>query len=388
MSHIFTLFSSISNRIPGLDTCAVIGYNKCSDGNGEQVMVLWIFLGVVALALLFFCVMAVGAAVVFCRFFGRRYNGNRFVKYFTAEDFAGLEAEPIAFPSDAGQLLRGYLYKSSPAREQRALIIFSHGFGAGHLAYTTEIHALAKAGFLVLAYDGTGCGESGGDSLRGFDQGPIDLDFALRFAAKDPRLKDLPKILVGHSWGAFTTLNALAFHPEVCGAVGLCGFVSGAGVMAQTVFHRVQPCKAVFAFCLRVLNRIRFGKRANQNTIRALLRTERPVLLCYGLQDRVVPYYGNGKKVLQKCRERKNIRQILFEDKGHNVYLSNEAESYMNTTFRSIAKQVKKDPSRAEVLYKRVDYYKMTEEDESVMRSIIDFCGEIADLLPDTAAKG
>lgn len=388
MSNILTLFSNVSNRIWCLTRTRISVIINNSKSNGERTMALWIILGVIALALLFFCVMAVGAIVIFSKFFGRRYNGNRYVKYFTANDFAGLAAEPISFPSDAGQILRGYLYKSSLARELRVLILFSHGFGAGHLAYTTEINTLAKAGFLVLAYDGTGCGESGGSSLRGFDQGPIDLGFALRFAASDARLKDLPKILVGHSWGAFTALNALAAYPEVCGAVGLCGFVSSAGVMAQTVFRRLLPCKAVFAFCLWVLNRLRFGKFANQNTICALRQTDCPVLLCYGARDRVVPYYGNGKKVLQKMRERKNIRRMLCEDKGHNVYLSNEAENYMNMTFRSIGNLLKKDRSQAESLYKQADYAKMTEEDETVMRSVIDFCREVSSLPKGTAFNG
>ena len=84
-------------------------------------MVLWIFLGVVALALLFFCVMAVGAAVVFCRFFGRRYNGNRFVKYFTAEDFAGLEAEKrVAREEEAKAAVAAERERLRSAREKEA----------------------------------------------------------------------------------------------------------------------------------------------------------------------------------------------------------------------------------------------------------------------------
>ena len=149
---------------------------------------------IVGLFVLFYLTIFAFAFYVHRRFFHRRYNGNKYLKYFKADDFYGLKTETISFQSDVGQYIHGYIYSYDQVKKPYGLIIFSHGFGAGHEAYTTEINTFAKAGFYVLAYDGTGCVGSEGKYFRGFDQGPIDLMSAYRFAESDPRLKDLRKI--------------------------------------------------------------------------------------------------------------------------------------------------------------------------------------------------
>ena len=113
-------------------------------------------------------------------FFGKRYDGNPDVRYFEASDFVGLQASPVSFPSTPGITLRGFLYRKE-GLQPRALAVFVHGLGAGHLAYTTEIDFLARCGYLVLGFDMTGCGASDGRA-DGFDQGPLDIAAALRFA--------------------------------------------------------------------------------------------------------------------------------------------------------------------------------------------------------------
>ncbi len=336
-------------------------------------MWVWIGVGAAAAVALFLAAMAGLSAFVFHKFFGRRYDGNPHVRYFSAEDFEGLEAQPVSFLSDGGQRLHGYIYSSRLAEKDCGVAVFSHGFGAGHRAYTTEIDALARAGFTVLAYDDTGCAESEGKCLRGFDQGPADLLSALRFAALDERLRGRPTVLFGHSWGAFSVLTALPRAEGVKGAAALCGFVSSAGVVSQTVFGRVWPCRAPFFAFFRLWEFLRFGRRAGRNAKRALEKVRCPVFLCYGARDAVVPFFGNGKKMLRAFTGQANVRTLLCENKGHNVYLTEDAERYMNETFASIGAQVKKDPSRAAELYGAVDYRRMTAEDGAVMGEVLSF---------------
>ena len=78
------------------------------------------------------------------------------VFYFSAADFEGLRAEPYVFTSSMGHELRGFLYSYENPVANR-LIVFDHGMGAGHWAYVREIEMLCKRGYLVLAYDHTGC---------------------------------------------------------------------------------------------------------------------------------------------------------------------------------------------------------------------------------------
>ena len=134
------------------------------------------------------------ARKIFCR----RYDGNPNLRYFQAEDFEGLKAEPVSFGS-GDATLRGYIY--SYDGDAKGAVIFSHGFGAGHTSYTTEIARLASFGYKVLAFDNTGCMESGGDTLVGFDRGVADLLAAAEFAEKDVRLKAYKKAFVGRIFG-------------------------------------------------------------------------------------------------------------------------------------------------------------------------------------------
>ncbi len=336
-------------------------------------MFVWAVLGIIAVLVVLFLILCIVTSVAYQRIFSRRYNGNPFLHYFTAEDFAGLKAEEVSFPSDHGQILRGYIYHSDTV-QPRGVIIFSHGYGAGHQAYTTEINFLAQSGFIVLAYDGTGCVRSDGEMLYGFDQGPIDLIAAVHFAEQDERLKDYNHILVGHSWGAFSVMNALPNVSGVCCAVAMCGFISCAEVLAQNGVRHCPPLISVFTLLFRWMNRIRFGKKANQNSVRSLKDTATPVLLLYGEQDQTVLFRYNGKKMGEIFQGQKNIDYKSFPEKGHNVYLTCEAERMMHEQFREAAEKSKRNRARAREYYQAIDYRKITEEDAEVMQEVVAFC--------------
>ena len=332
---------------------------------------IWILWAVLIAAGAVLLAGMLSAAYIHCRLFNRRYEGNPHLKYFRAEDFEGLSAEKISFPSDRGQTLRGFLY--SRGDSPKGLIVFSHGFGAGHLAYTTEIDAFTRAGYIVLAYDGTGCGESGGKYFRGFDQGPADLRAALDYADGNAEIASLPRVLVGHSWGAFTVMNG--YDGRACGIAAMCGFLSGADIVSQTVSARCRPLRWLIKPFLAFLDVCRMGKNACRNSRRSLSKTNIPVCLLYGMQDSTVVYPKNGAVLEEWSKGRSNVRFYKWANKGHNVYLSDRAEKYMNDTFSEIGKR-KKRGENTDALYAAVDYARMTEEDEFVMSLIVSFCDE------------
>lgn len=338
----------------------------------------WVLIGIAAVVISVVVILFCISLAIHRKIFHRRYNGNKYVRYFKAEDFDGLHAEAVSFLSDRGQRLHGFIYHAEGVLPI-GLILFSHGFGAGHQAYTTEIAALARAGFLVLAYDGTGCVASEGRMLGGFDQGAIDLRSALRFAAEDERLKGYKRVLVGHSWGAFSVMNALDTDVPIEGAAAMCGFVSCAGVIAQNTLGKCAFAEWCGRNFFRLFNRIRFGKFANYDSIRSLRKTEKPLLLLYGEQDKTVHFDKNGARVRDAVRGKENIRYLSYPQKGHNVYLTVQAETYMHETFGTISEQLKKDRTQASALYGAVDYRRMTEEDPAVMNILTDFCRSLVE---------
>lgn len=312
------------------------------------------------------------AVYIHCRLFNRRYEGNQNLKYFTANDFDNLVAEPVEFLSAQNVTLRGAIYYKKGKRPD-ALIIFAHGFGGGHLAYTTEVNFFAENGFYVLAYDGTGCGKSEGRYFRGFDQGPLDVRAAIEFSKNHPKIKKLPRILIGHSWGGFSVINAIENDVQVDGIVSICGFLSGADIMAQTVASRFCPIYYWLKPFFSMLNLLRFGTNANFNSKSLILKLDLPICLMYGKEDQTVKYSKNGAKMECWARKKENMKFYAWEKKGHNVYLSEQAEKYMNNAFSEIEKQ-KKQKKNVQKLYSALDYKLMTQEDEKVMKIILDFC--------------
>ena len=146
------------------------------------------------------------------------------VFYFSPKDFPGLQAEPHSFQASAGHMLQGYIYQYENPKQDR-LVVFDHGFGGGHRAYMVEIEILCAHGYRVFAYDHTGCMESGGETPNGLAQSLCDLNDCITMLKADARFEKAEFSVVGHSWGAFSTLNITALHPEISHIVAMAGFV-------------------------------------------------------------------------------------------------------------------------------------------------------------------
>ena len=93
---------------------------------------LWIVFVILFWIIFLFClIVTIVSLYAFTKMFGRRYDGNPYVHYFTAEDFEGLRAQPFSFYSD-GSKLNGYIYRSDLWQgPSKGIVVFSHGFGAG-----------------------------------------------------------------------------------------------------------------------------------------------------------------------------------------------------------------------------------------------------------------
>ena len=111
----------------------------------EWYYILLICLGALALLLLALALLVYRVA------FGARCDKNPLLKYFTAEDF-NLTAKPVQV-NKGKYALNGAIYTKQGVDKKPTLVIFCHGMGAGHAAYTTEINYFADMGYTVLALD-------------------------------------------------------------------------------------------------------------------------------------------------------------------------------------------------------------------------------------------
>ena len=154
-----------------------------------------------------------------------RCDDTETVFYFSPSGFQGLKVEPHSFRSSLGHTLQGYVYQYDDPIPNK-LVVFDHGFGGGHRAYMKEIEKLCKHGFTVFAYDHTGCMESGGETPQGLAQSLCDLNDCISMIKSNESFRGFDISVMGHSWGAFSTLNISALHPEISHIVAMCGFVS------------------------------------------------------------------------------------------------------------------------------------------------------------------
>ena len=298
-----------------------------------------------------------------------RCDDTETVYYFSAEDFPDLKAAEYSFKASAGHTLRGCFYEYGNAIPNR-LIVFDHGFGGGHLAYMKEIEKLCKHGYKVFAYDHTGCMKSGGESPNGLSQSLRDLDDCITALKADESFADYDISVIGHSWGAFSTLNITALHPQISHIVAISGFVSVKD-MISTFFSGIMRGyrKAIMA-----LERESNPNYVDYNALETLKNSSAQALLIYSKNDQMCKraHYDILKAGLDG---NENVSFLLVENKGHNPNYTEDAVKLLGEFAKARAKLLrKKDVSKEEKerFVASFDWEAMTAQDETVWQRIFE----------------
>lgn len=335
-------------------------------------MLFWLVIIIAVILLLYF----IFACLCVYATFGKRCNGSSSLKYFTKDDFDGLQAQPVEFRSNKGQLLKGAVYTQQSVTEPIGLVVFAHGMGGGHLSYTTQINTFASAGFAVLAYDNTGTMASEGKSLGSFYQGVRDLRSALQFVHESEELSKYKVILAGHSWGGYAACQVLAYEkPD--GVVAISApdrtsgiFCDGARQIAGFSMDFMRP---FFALAAAVFG----GKNSHHSSASILAKTDVPVLILHGDMDQTVRL-SNSPLSSDLVKANPKIKTVLYQGKAHNVYQTKQSEKYLAETFGKINKTKKKYgkgkmPDDVKKKLYDIDYSLITQEDPEVMKTVTDF---------------
>ncbi|MDY0345242.1 MAG: alpha/beta fold hydrolase [Bacilli bacterium] len=295
----------------------------------------------------------------------RRGDGSPALRFLQSEDFPGLSSDPIQFLGDKKQVLRGFLYYQKNFKTFKELVIFTHGIGAGHTAYTTEINRLAQEGFLVLAYDYTGCMLSSGKAMKSIIQPLVDLEYALRYVESRTDLKDLKRYMVGHSWGGFVAMNSVLINKHrIDKVVSISGFLSPTLIAVSN-----RPILKIFYPFLYMHGFWRYGRYATYNGIKAVKKATIPMLFVHGQNDTIIHPKDAIDKIRKIAVNKEHIEVLYVENRGHSPFLSEQAEKYL----RQVMKDKGIDNPKAPVLDYEIDYQLITEEDETVMKQIVAF---------------
>lgn len=289
--------------------------------------------------------------------------------YFSNKDFSDLKKVPYKFQSSKGHILQGYIYNYENPIEN-VVVVFDHGFGGGHESYMKEIEKLCHAGFIVFAYDHTGCMESGGETTNGMSQSLCDLNDCIE-NIKNNLFKDYDIYVMGHSWGGFSTLNISGIHPEVKKVVVLSGFVSVEMIVNDFFDDGLKGYRKAIMKLETESNPyfVRF------NGVDSLKKSNADALLIYSDNDTLVKSNTQYQVLYDELKERPNTKFMLVNEKGHNPNYTKDAVMYLNEYTATKTKLLKKkklktEKSRLEFV-NSFDWNKMTQQDEEVWNQII-----------------
>ena len=317
-----------------------------------EIFIIIVCAVVLAIVLLLLAIAVLSEKVAF----GSRYEKNPFLKYFTADDF-NLSAQPVTLEKG----LKGFIYSKDDIPQKNKLIIFCHGMGPGHIAYTTEIAYFCNFGFPVLAVDSRGCNFSEGKNLKGMYSGVQTAIAAIDFA-KEKGYNDIN--LVGHSWGAYSALCASAKR-KVNKVVAISAPISPSITMAEGAVNMgalPRPLVAVIRPFWWMVNFFKYGANGNSSSAKCAKKSGTPTLLIHGDKDKVVTL----KKSAFNRAKGQHLTKFLAEGKAHNPYNTENAETQLAVLSEKLKKNEYTD-------IMQFDFKAATEEDEEVMQKILNF---------------
>lgn len=322
-------------------------------------MQYWIIVLIVIGAII--CLCFVLSTASYLTAFGTRYNKNPLLKYYSASDF-NLTAEELSIGG-----LCGAIYVDEKAQQKSAVVVFVHGMGPGHCAYTTEIAYFCRLGYTVVAVDSLGCGNSAGKSIRGMYQGVKTAVAAVKYVEK--RFESKKIYLVGHSWGGYSALCASS-EIKVDKVVAISAPSTPVKTLREGAAKFIgKPLAYILSPFWYVLNFFVFGGKGNANAIKHARVNKTPTLLVHGGKDTVVTpqkavYYGVYGE---------NVTKFIDEAKAHNPYVTVEAETKLAELNAALSRAKKMTEEEKKEFFDNFDYAAATREDSAVMDVIKEF---------------
>ncbi|MBQ6553516.1 MAG: alpha/beta fold hydrolase [Clostridia bacterium] len=309
-------------------------------------------------------------SALYKKFVVTRYDGDGIIKYYTYEDFSGLQAEPITFTTPQGIELKGNVY-SYPGADEGALVVFAHGIGGGHRSYLREIERICRAGYRVAGYDNCGCFASGGKNIRGLTESLNDLVACIAWLRGQEKFAKAKISVIGHSWGGYAAANVLNYRKDIHAVVPISAFVSVKEFLNAFLTGKMR-------FMRRGV--YRFERRANpdfvdSNAVDAVNDTGAKVLFVHSRDDGMVSI-SVGLDYVRDRVDNPKVRFLELDGKKHNPHYTADAVDYMNSRFgeynRLVAEKKLKTDDEKRAFCADFDYWRMTEQDDEVWSAILD----------------
>jgi len=295
--------------------------------------------------------------------FIQRFDKDEAIPYYSAKDFVGLKCEEKVFINSLSIEVHYFFYYYDNYQKDK-IIVFCPGIGTGHTAYLAEIALLCKAGYRVLTLDYTGCGSSKGETLLSINEPTRDLIELFDLLHLDEEI-----VLIGHSLGAYTSLNVINLSSNITKAVIISGFVSVSDELLAFVKLRFLANKVKKE---EMKINPEYG---NIDNWKYLKNTTDKLLFIHSIDDQMVSFKHNTKKIMRLNKD--NFSFKIVEGKKHNPQYSYDALRNMNEWMGQYYYLINQGELKS--LEERKNYFldkpigKMTEQDEEIWGLILKF---------------
>ncbi len=274
--------------------------------------------------------------------------------------------------------LTGYLYESAAPC---GVVLIAHGMHGGSDSHLSAILFFLEHGWSVFAFDGTGAGESDGDSAVGLEQMVRDLRAAMDLLAKTDATATLPLVLYGHSMGGYAATVA-AEGSRSLAVVSIAGFDSPMEIMLNNGRRYAGGAAWLGYPFLCLQNKLTFGEDADRRAVDAINGTDAPFLIVYGDGDEVITpeesIYGNRDAIRNPA-----VTYLLIEEDerdGHScAWYSADAMAYraeLEAELAALSAEYGDQEIPAEVLTAfaaGIDRERLFALDEEFMATVLDF---------------
>lgn len=308
--------------------------------------------------------------------------GNRYETYApmarNIDEFVGLNVQRHRFTSDQGQVLVGYKYYKSIEKNNKGIVVISHGLGGGgQNSYMDVADFFASNGYVVFAYDATGNDESEGSSIKGLPEGVIDLDYALRFVKETSDFDDLPIVLFGHSWGGYAAGSVLNLHPDVKAVVMVAGFNKSMDIIEE---EGKKIGMSVLLPYISFYERIKLEKYASYNCIDGFENTGAGVMIIHSADDEMISQEKAFDVFYAPYKNNSRFNFVKYENRGHDyIYYSDRSHEYreaFNRSFDEYLNSLDEDFTielKSFYLNDNLDKKQLFDLDEELMNNILKF---------------
>ena len=319
------------------------------------------------------------AALIYEDSFGERYETYTPMSR-SIDEFKELNMQRFTFVSNNGQELVGYQYFKN-IEDAVGVVVIAHGLGGGgHNSYMDIADYFASNGYTVFAYDATGNDESEGDSVNGIPQGLIDLDYAIRFVKETSDFANLPIMLFGHSWGAYSAGSVLNYHPDVKAVVMVAGFNESMDIIEEEVRRIAGDRINILLPYVSLYERIRFREYAKHSSVQGFENSTAGVLIIHSADDEMISSEKSFDFFFNRYKNNPRFKFVQYKDRGHDgVWYADSARVYrekLNEAFNMYLSSLEAEFTseiKADYLNKNLDKSLLFKLDEELMSNIVRF---------------